>query len=1383
MALEQYGEAYAEQRAKGIDPSTATSAAITYALAEYWTEKIPLKILLNPKLSLGKRILGEILTDIPGELAATTIEQGLVDTVTTNPNATLGDFLTALKDTAIQTAIAAPLLGGASHPLVRWAEKAEARLIHDAVTTRSYIHMSDQELSDYVGKAQGLVKGHPEIQPDVNILMGDLARRQSYSDPIERQADEMLKKLSQELGVALGNPDLQHEMGLMDERDTARQMSAVTDEMAKPLFSKVAGETAPTTGDVAMRTSVYYDEVDRSLSGIRGALSKEETKVYSDRVRKRIDEGLNFPDWPYIPKVYSYAGGETTRAQHIIANKVAHNITVPEGILYNAIADPLRLRAEATRIANKEQYQFENLGLEENIFDHLVTRQGYEGYVERSARSNNEEVMLLFGLRKAEGAQKFGAAMSQQIDTVSTPPTTLAESLVLGRQQAPLLSTHAQEVGASYPEVKLSPSVIRQHYYGGESSGLLEPSIAITGTAPRQSLLSYLSEIGLSRDQNSVMVFLPDDEPNGHHVQFTLQAVDPELIKKQLDKMGVDEVNLTEGQDGSINVDTFIFDGWDQESTQKAAIKNAALIKLYHTYGTGDITQPRNAATFIERKDYHRNIRDFYGSEKGERVYGQRAEEGQQHRASVGRDQLERVRQREALEGGRGRARGKGYPGTQQGVQGYPESLTGPGEVLPREYAAQEEVVPEEKEASPEGETPPTLPNPAILFARDVSIPSYTLSYPPKPAYTPRQIVAMVRDFKKRIPSIGAVVVVKDVGGIPSHMVEKAGGIQEGDRVFGMYDPEHDTTYLIADSITSPLALHVLLLHEIIGHRGIIGVLGDRERSDVVDMVRRAYENTDVGRDVIKRYGLDMGSPGDQMRFGHELIAYMAETGEQASLLQRVIAMIKEALRKLGINLPFTDADVMNLIEKSYQFSRAVTRPVPISQAKPEFFKLTAEVAGLREQFSAAMPGNLASASPLERLLKTPMNIDNPHVKRLFELFQETRQELYNRHLIQLIGEGDDNSLDAKHKLMRQSPEDYLRFRDIWLWVDRHYQKTREEREDFQLLMRNLEQKVRNLGMSEEGIRVWRLDRETNDRALDALTAESRDLLNHLELESTVADDPFEAKDASRNWMSWDVEAADRFDGVKWFTVTDSTADRYHLPGAPGIHYRVGSLKGGGFGVRQVLFEKGTFNDDPEMMRAWWEQNKALFHKNNVDPRADLRQTLRGAIAMMGEMKGTYAPRVRPRGKYAVKAWRTVEGEKVFWRSNHGWSWSAGEQMKRLREDGWEDVRKVDVSTLPEDIYQNVRMADLTKAIQFTMDKARSGEYGTITPEMADMMYRDLNEMFSDMVKERGFLQHRMQRLRDVLVEGYETDPLQASIKGRRFQGRYGDTPRDAVQG
>lgn len=205
---------------------------------------------------------------------------------------------------------------------------------------------------------------------------------------------------------------------------------------------------------------------------------------------------------------------------------------------------------------------------------------------------------------------------------------------------------------------------------------------------------------------------------------------------------------------------------------------------------------------------------------------------------------------------------------------------------------------------------------PVFLKEGDISIDSPT----GKTLLTKQGVENIIKGVKTKLPNIGNFEVVKTQDELPESLFRE----QERDdsRIYGVYDPQSDTFYLVADNMKNRDAVLNTVIHEAIGHRGVDAILPKSRRKQLFRMVNFEYGKKDIGEKIIKDYKLDLTDETDQVTFAREVIAHMAVNEPKASLLDRVISMIKSALRELGITLKISDAEIRSLLARSYKFAQ-----------------------------------------------------------------------------------------------------------------------------------------------------------------------------------------------------------------------------------------------------------------------------------------------------------------------------------------------------------------------------------------------------------------------------------------------------------------------------
>lgn len=159
---------------------------------------------------------------------------------------------------------------------------------------------------------------------------------------------------------------------------------------------------------------------------------------------------------------------------------------------------------------------------------------------------------------------------------------------------------------------------------------------------------------------------------------------------------------------------------------------------------------------------------------------------------------------------------------------------------------------------------------------------------------------------------------------------EEVEGLPSG--VEGVYVGEDGSVILVADSLNPKRAAEVIA-HEIVGHHGVESIIAaagpgfERRWIEILKDVARVRAKGGYAsmENVRQEYG------DNQLIGAMEVLARMAETGEKHSLLTKAVSLIRDALRKLGINLRMSDSDLIELITRA---RGAVARGENISNAE-----------------------------------------------------------------------------------------------------------------------------------------------------------------------------------------------------------------------------------------------------------------------------------------------------------------------------------------------------------------------------------------------------------------------------------------------------------------
>ena len=136
----------------------------------------------------------------------------------------------------------------------------------------------------------------------------------------------------------------------------------------------------------------------------------------------------------------------------------------------------------------------------------------------------------------------------------------------------------------------------------------------------------------------------------------------------------------------------------------------------------------------------------------------------------------------------------------------------------------------------------------------------------------------------------------------------------------GFYDEATGTVYLVADNLRSPHRALEVLAHEAVGHYGIEAITGPElwgKIGQTIDTMRASGNHDELFAEIGRRY-----RGANRTTFLRETVAVMSEKGMRNSVVDRVMAAIRQFLRQLGFDVKFTDADLRRHIEAAARHVR-----------------------------------------------------------------------------------------------------------------------------------------------------------------------------------------------------------------------------------------------------------------------------------------------------------------------------------------------------------------------------------------------------------------------------------------------------------------------------
>jgi hypothetical protein len=139
------------------------------------------------------------------------------------------------------------------------------------------------------------------------------------------------------------------------------------------------------------------------------------------------------------------------------------------------------------------------------------------------------------------------------------------------------------------------------------------------------------------------------------------------------------------------------------------------------------------------------------------------------------------------------------------------------------------------------------------------------------------------------------------------------------DEVSAWYDPKTDTAHVVVRPGDTVDTVVKRSIHELVGHKGLHALYPTKK--DRADFLTEVFEKAD--QDGMQRIAesydwLDPGKAEDKWMLAEEYITSVAERtdgGEQAGVLQRILASVRAALRKMGVKVEtWTDNDIQRIL-------------------------------------------------------------------------------------------------------------------------------------------------------------------------------------------------------------------------------------------------------------------------------------------------------------------------------------------------------------------------------------------------------------------------------------------------------------------------------------
>lgn len=186
----------------------------------------------------------------------------------------------------------------------------------------------------------------------------------------------------------------------------------------------------------------------------------------------------------------------------------------------------------------------------------------------------------------------------------------------------------------------------------------------------------------------------------------------------------------------------------------------------------------------------------------------------------------------------------------------------------------------------------------------------------------------------KAVAEMGAqlgekVELVRDVKELPSSEDGARKRIEAGKNVKGWYNPRTKKVYVYLPNTNNVNDAKRTLLHEVVGHKGLRDLLGERGFWDMLDTIWKNLPDglkKSLTNVAMRKYNGSIYTALD------EYLAEQAERDIVPNWWDRVVSAVKDALRKFGISIELTDKDVQYLLWRSRKNLNPTTPAIDLIQ-------------------------------------------------------------------------------------------------------------------------------------------------------------------------------------------------------------------------------------------------------------------------------------------------------------------------------------------------------------------------------------------------------------------------------------------------------------------
>ncbi|MDP4546475.1 LPD38 domain-containing protein [Marinobacter sp. MDS2] len=159
------------------------------------------------------------------------------------------------------------------------------------------------------------------------------------------------------------------------------------------------------------------------------------------------------------------------------------------------------------------------------------------------------------------------------------------------------------------------------------------------------------------------------------------------------------------------------------------------------------------------------------------------------------------------------------------------------------------------------------------------------------------------------------VVIADRISEFPKRLRDAIRAAQAEGDMRGVYF--EGKVYILASRIPSRAALEEVVLHEVVGHYGLRTMMG-AELKPLLNRVYLSFAKSDKAKEIIRNYypngDFNASNVNHRLTVAEELLAHLAETGKHQKLWHKIVAAVRDGLRRLGFTLEMTETDLLGIL-------------------------------------------------------------------------------------------------------------------------------------------------------------------------------------------------------------------------------------------------------------------------------------------------------------------------------------------------------------------------------------------------------------------------------------------------------------------------------------